>query len=97
MKGERHPSKNRSKAGRRHLVSTFLLMDDSTNELFCFLVWPLQRQQWVLLCNYPVGALTYSHYVMRSFPLCRVGVLHAAQYDLRNSLIIVVPTNQMQK
>ena len=22
-------------------------MDDSANELLCFLVWPLQRQQWV--------------------------------------------------
>ena len=36
MKGELHPSKNRSKQGLRHLVPTFLLMDDSANELLCF-------------------------------------------------------------
>ena len=29
MKGELHPSKNRSKDGLRHLVFAFLLMDDS--------------------------------------------------------------------
>ena len=34
-----------------HLVPTFLLTDDSANELLCFLVWPLQSQQWVFLCN----------------------------------------------
>ena len=49
MKGELHPSKNHSYDGLRHLVPTFFLMDDSANEIFCFLVWPLQRQQWVLL------------------------------------------------
>ena len=32
-------------------------MDDNANELLCVLVWPLQRQQWVLLCNRLVGAL----------------------------------------
>ena len=51
MKGELHPSKNRSYDGLRHLVPTFLLMDDSANELLCFLVRPRQRQQWILLCN----------------------------------------------
>ena len=35
MKGELHPSKNRSQDGLRHLVPTFLLVDDSVNEL-CF-------------------------------------------------------------
>ena len=35
-----------------------------------------------VLCNRLVGALPYSHYVMRSFPLCGVRVLHSAQYDL---------------
>ena len=57
MKGELHPSKNRSQDGLRHLVPTFLLMDESTNELLCYLVWPLQRQQWVLLCNWGGGWL----------------------------------------
>ena len=63
MKGELHPSKNRSKDGLRHLVPTFLLMDDSANELPWFLVWPLQRQQWAYfllyfeVCNCLVGAL----------------------------------------
>ena len=49
---------------------------------YCFLGWPPQRQQWVLLCNCLVGAVPYSHYVMRSFHLRRVRVLHPAQYDL---------------
>ena len=82
MKGELHPSKNRSSDGLRHLAPTFLVMDDNVNELHCFLVWPLQRQQWVLLCNRLVGALPHSHYVMRSFPLCEVKVLRPTQCDL---------------
>ena len=57
-------------------------MDGSANELLRFLVWSLQGQQWVSLCNCLVGALPYSHYVMRSFPLCAVRVLFPAQYDL---------------
>ena len=81
MEGELDSSKNRSYDGIRHLVPTFLLVHDSANELLCFLVWPLKRQQWVLLCNCLVGALPYSHYVMRSF-LCRDRFLHPAQYDL---------------
>ena len=81
MKGELHPSKNRSLDGLGHLVPTFLLMGDSANELLCFLVSPLQRQHWLLLCDCIVGALPYSHNVMRSFPLCEVRVLHPAQYD----------------
>ena len=64
-------------------------MDDSANELLCFFLWPLQRQQWVLLCNCLVGALPYSHYVMRSFPLCGVRVLHPAQIS-SNSITIIV-------
>ena len=48
----------------------------------CFLVWSLQRLSWVLRCNCLVGALPYSHYAMRSFPLGGVRVLHHAQYDL---------------
>ena len=38
MKGELHPSKNRSYDGVRHLVPTLLLMDDSANELY-FVLW----------------------------------------------------------
>ena len=33
MKGELRPSKNRLQDGLRHVMSTFLLMDDSANEL----------------------------------------------------------------
>ena len=51
MKGELHPSQSRSYDGLLHLVPNSLLMSDSTNGLPCFLVWPLQRKQWVLLCN----------------------------------------------
>ena len=72
MKGELHPSKNRPKDGFWCVVPTFLLMDDIANELLCFLVWPLQRQQRVLLCYCLMGALPYSHYVMQSFPICGV-------------------------
>ena len=36
-------STNRSYSGLRHHVLSFLLMDDSPNELLFFLVWPLQR------------------------------------------------------
>ena len=36
MMGELHPSKNSSLNGLRHLVPTFLLMDDSSNELLVF-------------------------------------------------------------
>ena len=38
MKGELHPSKNRWQEGLRHLVPTFLLTDDSANELY-FVFW----------------------------------------------------------
>ena len=41
-------------------------MDDSANELLCFLVWPLQRQQWVFLSNCLVGVLPFLHFVTRS-------------------------------
>ena len=81
-KGELHPSKNRSKDGLRHLVPTFIvLIDDSVNELLYFLVWPLQTQQRASPCNCLMGALPYSHYVIWSFPLCGVRVLHPAQYE----------------
>ena len=71
VKGKLHPFKHRSNDGLGHHVPAFLFMDYSADELLCFLVWPLQRQQWVLLfiCNCLVGALPYSHYVMRSIPL----------------------------
>ena len=65
-----------------------MLIDDSANELLCFLVWPLQRQQSALLCNCLVGALRYSHYVMRSFSLCGVRFLHSAQYGLLDNIIV---------
>ena len=55
------------------IVPAFLLMDGSANELLCFLVWPLHKQQWVLVCSCLVGASPYSHYVMRSFPLEALG------------------------
>ena len=45
-------------------MPTLLFVGDSANELICFLMCPLQRQQWVLLCNCLVGASPYSHYVM---------------------------------
>ena len=37
---------------------------------------------YVLLCNSLVGALPYSYYVMRSFPLCGVRALHPVQCGL---------------
>ena len=38
MKGELHPSKNRSRDEFRHLAPTFLRIDDRANEL-CFVFW----------------------------------------------------------
>ena len=45
MKSELHPNNNRREkktlgGGLWRLVRTFLLTDDSANELLCFLVWP---------------------------------------------------------
>ena len=82
IKGELPHFKNARKTDFRHLAPTFLLVDDNANELLCFLVRPPQRQQWVLLFNCLVGALPYSPYMMRSFPLCGVTVHYPAHYDL---------------
>ena len=40
---------------------------------FVFLVCPIQKQQWVSLCNCLVDTLPYSHRVMRSLPLSAGG------------------------
>ena len=56
-------------------------------------VGPLQRQQWVLPCNCLLDASPYSHYVMPSFPLCGVMVLHPA----RNSITIMVTAKKKRK
>ena len=83
MKGKLHPSTNRSENGLRDLVPTFLFVEDSANEfILCFLMWPLQRQQRVFLCNCLVGAIPYSHCATRSLLLCGVRVLYPAQYNL---------------
>ena len=81
-----------------HLMPTFLRTDDSANELLRFLMWPFQRQQWVLLCNCLVGALPCSHYyAMRSSPLCGVRVVHPAQYDLTRQRSWQPPKNKQNK
>ena len=67
------------------------------NDLLCFLVWPLKRQQRALPCICLVGALPYSHYVMRSFLLRGVRVLHPAQYDLHNKSITITVTTEKNK
>ena len=58
-------------------------MDDSANELY-FVFWcdHSRDSNGVLLCNCLVGALPFSNYVMRSFPLSGAMVLHPAHYDL---------------
>ena len=52
----------------------------------CFVLWCGHSRDsngyWILLCNCLVGVLPYSHYVMRSFPLCGVRVFYPAQYDV---------------
>ena len=35
-------------------------MDDSVNELVCFLVWPHPETAMGLLCNFPVSASPYT-------------------------------------
>ena len=71
------------KTGFRHLVPTFLLMDDIANELYIVFWCGHSRDSngyyYVIASWVP---LPYSHYVMRSFPLCGVSVLQTAHYDL---------------
>ena len=44
-----------------------------------FLVWPLPKTAMGIQCNCLVGALPYTHCVIRSSPLRGVKVLHRAQ------------------
>ena len=53
--------------------------DDSVLLIDLLLMWPLPETALDALRNYLVGAMPYKHYVMRSFPLCGVKVLHPAQ------------------
>ena len=76
-------------------MHTFLLMDDSTNELLRFLMWPLQRQQWVLPCNCLVGALPYSHYVMGHSPCAELGF--STPHNMIYSITIVVTAHKKKR
>ena len=51
----------------------------------------------MLLCNCLVGALPYSHYVMRSFPLCGVRVLHPPHYVVYSITIMVTAKKQQKR
>ena len=53
--------------------------------------------EWVLLCNFLVVALPYSHYVMRSFPLC--GVLSSPPHTIwsNSTIIMVTAKNKKQR
>ena len=52
-------------------------MDDSVNEVIFFLVWPLPETAMGLLCSCLVAALPYTHYVIRSTPVCGINSLPA--------------------
>ena len=51
----------------------------ASNELLCFQVRPLRETAMARRCNFLRDALPYAQYVVRSFPLRRVTVLHPAQ------------------
>ena len=65
-------------------------MGDSANELICFLVWPLRRQQWILLllllCISLVGVATpeTQRVLLRN---CLVGALPCPHYVMRSFLL----------
>ena len=81
MEGELRPSKKLLKDGLRHLVvPTFLPMDNSANGLH-FIGQFRDSNAYCYVSALWVGTLPYSHYVIRSFPLCGVRVLHPAQND----------------
>ena len=73
VKGELRPTKNRFGGGLSCIWMT------ASNEMNCFLVWPFPETAMGILCNSLVGALTYTLYVIRSFPLCGVTIHHPAQ------------------
>ena len=73
MKGELHPSKNRSSDGLRHLMPTCSWMTAPMSYFVFFGAATPETAMGILLCNCLVGALPYSHYVMRSLPLCGRG------------------------
>ena len=61
-------------------------------------MWPLPETAMGALCNCLADALPYTHYVIRSSPLCGVKVLHPAQYDLtRQPLTVTAKKKQGKK
>ena len=66
--------------GTLYLLSCFWMTAPMSHKLFSGVATP-ETAMGNLLCKCFVGALPYSHYVMRSFPLCGVRVLHTAQHD----------------
>ena len=50
-----------------------------------------------IIYNCLVGALPYSHYAMRSFPLCGVRVLHPAQNDLTSITTLATAKKKNKK
>ena len=88
IKGELHPSKNRSSQDElRHLAPTLLLMDDSANELL-FVFWCGHTPETGMNVGYYVnasrGCLATYIFTLRDaiIPLeCGVRALHPAHYD----------------
>ena len=55
----------------------------ASNELICFLVWPVPETAMGILCNYVVSALPCTPYVMRSHSPCTE--LFSTPHKLPNS------------
>ena len=70
-----------------------------SNDSICFPVWTLPETAGILyVCNCLVGARTYTHYVIRSPPVCGVEVLHPAQYYLtRSPAMVTAKTKNISK
>ena len=65
------------------------------NELICFLVWPLQRQQWELPCKTASWVPYHIHTTCCDYsPLCGVTVVHPVQYVMYS---ITIPVTRKKK
>ena len=71
----------------------------ASKELIYFLVWPLPEIATGILCNCLVGALPWTgiQYVIPSFPLRGVMVLHSARKDLTRPPAMVTAETKRKK
>ena len=83
MIGELHPNKNHLRGGLRHLVRSFLHVDDSVEGLdLCSSVAGSRERNGHLPCHCLVGARQRTRYVVLSSLLCQGKVLQPALYQV---------------